>query len=53
MTVKISIGSGKGGTGKTMVTANLALLLAKTGKKVCLVDLDLGGADAHMLFGLL
>jgi flagellar biosynthesis protein FlhG len=53
MTVKISIGSGKGGTGKTMVTANLALLLAKIGKKVCLVDLDLGGADAHVLFGLL
>ncbi len=53
MTVKISIGSGKGGTGKTMATANLALQLARTGKKVCLVDLDLGGADAHMLFGLL
>ena len=53
MTVKISIGSGKGGTGKTMVIANLALLLAKTGRKVCLVDLDLGGADAHMLFGLI
>ncbi len=35
-----------------MVIANLALLLAKTGKKVCLVDLDLGGADVHMLFGL-
>lgn len=52
MAVTISIGSGKGGTGKTMVIANLALLLAKTGKKVCLVDLDLGGADAHMLFGM-
>ncbi len=52
MTVTVSIGSGKGGTGKTMVAANLALLLAKTGKKVCLVDLDLGGADAHILFGL-
>ena len=52
MTVTISIGSGKGGTGKTMVIANLALLLAKTGKKVCLVDLDLGGADVHLLFGL-
>ena len=52
MTVTISIGSGKGGTGKTMVIVNLALLLAKAGKKVCLVDLDLGGADAHILFGL-
>ena len=36
-----------------MVSANLALLLAKTGKKVCLIDLDLGGADSHILFGLL
>ncbi len=36
-----------------MVIVNLALLLAKMGKKVCLVDLDLGGADAHVLLGLL
>ncbi len=52
MTVTVSIGSGKGGTGKTMILANLALLLARKGKKVCLVDLDIGGADAHLLFGL-
>lgn len=52
MAVTISIGSGKGGTGKTMIMANLALLLAKAGKKVCLVDLDVGGADSHILFGL-
>lgn len=52
MPVTISIGSGKGGTGKTMVMVNLALQLAKAGKKVCLVDLDLGGADAHIVLGL-
>ena len=52
MAVTISIGSGKGGTGKTMIIVNLAILLAKTGRKVCLVDLDLGGADAHILLGL-
>ncbi len=52
MSVAISIGSGKGGTGKTLVIVNLALMLAKMGKKVCLVDLDLGGADAHVLLGL-
>lgn len=52
MTVKISIGSGKGGTGKTMIMANLAVLLAQAGRKVCLVDLDIGGADAHILYGL-
>jgi flagellar biosynthesis protein FlhG len=52
MSVSISIGSGKGGTGKTVVSVNLALMLAKMGKRVCLVDLDLGGADAHVLLGL-
>jgi len=52
MAVTISIGSGKGGAGKTMILCNLALLLAQKGKKVCLVDLDIGGADAHLLFGL-
>ena len=35
-----------------MILCNLALLLAQKGKKVCLVDLDIGGADAHLLFGL-
>jgi len=52
MAIKISIGSGKGGVGKTMIMANLAMLLAKTGKKVCLIDLDIGGADAHIVYGL-
>jgi len=52
MAIKISIGSGKGGVGKTMIMANLAVLLAQSGKKVCLVDLDIGGADTHILFGL-
>lgn len=52
MTLAISIGSGKGGAGKSMVIANLALLLARAGKKVCIVDLDIGGADIHILFGL-
>jgi flagellar biosynthesis protein FlhG len=52
MAIKISIGSGKGGVGKTMIMANLAMLLAQNGKKVCLVDLDIGGADTHILYGL-
>jgi flagellar biosynthesis protein FlhG len=33
--------------------ANLALLLAKKGKRVTLADLDVGGADSHILFGLM
>lgn len=52
MTITISVGSGKGGTGKSMVLSNLALQLARAGRRVCIVDLDLGGADAHILYGL-
>lgn len=52
MAIKISIGSGKGGVGKTMIMANLAMLLARAGKKVCLIDLDIGGADTHIVYGL-
>lgn len=52
MSIIISIGSGKGGTGKSMIAANLACLLARSGRRVCLVDLDLGGADTHIQFGL-
>ncbi len=36
-----------------MIAANLAMLLAKKGKRVVLADLDVGGADAHILFGML
>lgn len=53
MATIVSVGSGKGGVGKSVVAANLALLLAKRGKRVVLADLDVGGADAHILFGLL
>lgn len=52
MAITISVGSGKGGTGKSMVATNLGLLLAKSGKRVCVADLDLGGADVHILYGL-
>jgi flagellar biosynthesis protein FlhG len=49
----VSIASGKGGVGKSVVAANLALLLAKKGQRAVLADLDIGGADSHILFGLL
>jgi flagellar biosynthesis protein FlhG len=52
MAITVSVGSGKGGTGKSMVLANLALLLAREGRRVCIVDLDVGGANMHILFGL-
>jgi len=52
MATIISIASGKGGVGKSVVASNLAVLLARRGKQVVLADLDVGGADLHILFGL-
>lgn len=49
----ITVASGKGGVGKSVVSSNLALVFARKGKQVVLADLDVGGADAHVLVGLL
>lgn len=51
MTAIVSFASGKGGVGKSTTVSNLGLLLAKRGLSVVLVDLDVGGADLHVLFG--
>lgn len=48
----ISIGGGKGGVGKSMVSANLAVNYAQAGMRVCLVDLDFGAANIHTIFGV-
>ncbi len=48
----IQIDGGKGGVGKSVIAANLALSLALFGKKVVLVDLDLGGSNLHTVLGL-
>jgi flagellar biosynthesis protein FlhG len=48
----ISVGSGKGGVGKSVLSTNIAYLLGRTGLSVTLVDLDSGGADIHILMGL-
>lgn len=47
-----SVGGGKGGVGKSVVTANIGCALAKAGKEVMLVDADLGGANLHTYFGI-
>ena len=47
----IPIASGKGGVGKTLVAANLAIALGKAGKNVVLADLDLGGSNLHLVLG--
>lgn len=49
----IAIASGKGGVGKSMIATNVALLFARQGRQVVLVDLDIGGANLHILFGVL
>jgi flagellar biosynthesis protein FlhG len=48
----ISIGGGKGGIGKSLISANLGIELARRGKQVVLVDADLGGANLHTTLGL-
>jgi flagellar biosynthesis protein FlhG len=48
----VCIASGKGGTGKSVMATNLALLRAARGERVCLIDFDAGLANAHLLLGL-
>lgn len=46
----ITFHSYKGGTGKTLLSVNLATLFANVGKKVCLVDLDFSAPSLHSIF---
>jgi flagellar biosynthesis protein FlhG len=48
----ISVGGGKGGVGKSLVSANLAIAMAQAGRQVVLIDADLGAANLHTLFGI-
>ncbi len=48
----ISLTSGKGGVGKTNLAVNLSVELAKLGKRVVLLDADLGLANVDVLLGL-
>jgi len=47
-----SIGGGKGGIGKSVFTLGLGISLARLGKRVILLDADLGGANLHTLMGV-
>jgi len=48
----ITVTSGKGGVGKTNVVANTAIALAQTGKRVLVLDADLGLGNVDILLGL-
>jgi flagellar biosynthesis protein FlhG len=48
----ISIASGKGGVGKTNVSVNLAMAMNSMGKKVMLMDADLGLANIDVMLGI-
>ena len=47
----IAVGSGKGGVGKSTLAANLAIAIARTGKKVGLIDADVYGPSQPKLLG--
>ena len=47
-----AIGGGKGGVGKSLISANFSWLLANEGKRVLAVDLDLGGSNLHTCLGV-
>ncbi len=52
MGVSITIASGKGGVGKTMLTANLGVALSQLGEKVTILDADLEMANLGLHFGM-
>ena len=47
-----AIGGGKGGTGKSFLASNVGIALAKQGKRVILIDADLGCANLHSCLGM-
>lgn len=48
----ISVHSFRGGTGKSNLTANLAVLTAARGKRVAIIDTDIQSPGIHVLFGM-
>lgn len=48
----IAVGGGKGGVGKSIVSANLSAVLAQSGYRVLVVDMDLGCSNLHSHYGV-
>jgi len=51
-TTIIPVAGGKGGVGKSFITASVAIALAQSGDRTVAVDLDLGNSNLHSLLGL-
>jgi flagellar biosynthesis protein FlhG len=47
-----AVGGGKGGVGKSVLTANVAIALARRGRRCVVLDADLGGANLHTILGV-
>ena len=47
----IPVAGGKGGVGKSLMAANIAIALAQAGKKTYLIDMDLGASNLHLILG--
>jgi len=52
MSLSITVASGKGGVGKTTISANLGVALAEFGKDVTILDADIEMANLELLFGM-
>jgi flagellar biosynthesis protein FlhG len=47
-----AVGGGKGGTGKSIIATNIAVQLARRGKRSIIIDADLGGGNLHTYMGI-
>src|SRR5712675_646393 len=47
----LAFAAGRGGTGRSLLAANVAVYLAQTGKKVVAIDADPAGGSLHLLLG--
>jgi len=47
-----AVGGGKGGTGKTFITSAMGTYIAGKGKRIILIDIDIGGANLHSFLGI-
>jgi flagellar biosynthesis protein FlhG len=51
-TTIIPVAAGKGGVGKTFLSANLGIALGELGKRTIVIDLDLGGSNLYSFLGI-